>query len=141
MRVFYLKIIIIFIDTMFDYIVTFLFKNRISVYKPKPNTMEIKDYKSGDKVEILINNPRNNNVNEWRDAEVLDKRTIYPTYGSHHPPYPILIVRVIRTYCNATPKYRWIDGNIPVYDGSDIEFYDKENDEGIIYSNQIRLKQ
>ena len=38
MRVFYLKIIIIFINTMFVYIVTFLFKNRIIIYKPKQNS-------------------------------------------------------------------------------------------------------
>lgn len=102
--------------------------------------MEISEYKAGDKVEILINNPQNNNKDEWRSAEVLEKRTIFPANGSHHPPYPILIVRVIRTYCQATPNYRWIDGNIPVFVSNNFHYYDKENDEGILYSTQIRLK-
>jgi hypothetical protein len=104
-------------------------------------TKEIKDYKISDKVEILMNNPRNNNKDEWREAEVIDKRIVYPTYGSHHPPYPILIVRVIRTYCKATPVYNWINGNIPVFVDNTLEFYDKINEEGILYSNQIRPKQ
>ena len=102
--------------------------------------MEINDYKSGDKVEILINKPQNDNKSEWRDAEVLDKRIIYPNYGERHEPYPILIVRVSRTYCKATPTYKWINGNIPVFVDNTLEFYDKENDEGVIYENQIRLK-
>lgn len=101
--------------------------------------MEINEYKSGDNVEILMNNIQTNE-NEWRDAEVLDKRTIYPNAGERHKPYPMLIVRVIRTYCKATPKYKWINGNIPVFIDNDLEFYDKENDEGIIYKEQIRLK-
>jgi len=101
--------------------------------------MEIDDYKSGDKAEILMHNIQTNE-NEWRDAEVLDKRIIYPTGSSKHRPYPILIVRVVRTYCKATPKYKWLNGNIPVFVDNDLEFYDKENDEGIIYSNRIRIK-
>jgi hypothetical protein len=101
--------------------------------------MKIAEYKSGDKVEVLINNPRNDNKDEWRDAEVLHKRMIYASNGSKHPPYPILIVRIIRTYCNATPTYKFID-NIPIYVDSTLEFYDKEADEGVLYENQIRLK-
>ncbi len=101
--------------------------------------MEISEYKAGDKVEVIINNPRLENKNEWREAEVIDKRTIYPAYGSHHPPYPILIVRVIRTYCKAYPNYEMID-NIPVYTNSTLEFYDKINEEGVLYGEHIRLK-
>ena len=101
--------------------------------------MEIKDYKQGDSVEILTNNPRNDNKPEWRDAEVLDKRTIYPNHGERHQPYPILIVRTRRTYCKATPVYRFVD-NIPVFVDNNLEFYEKDNDEGIIYSTGIRLK-
>jgi|PlaIllAssembly_1097288.scaffolds.fasta_scaffold514876_2 hypothetical protein len=104
-------------------------------------TKEIKDYKAGDEVMVLINNPQKNNRNEWRSAEVIDKRMVYPNGASHHPPYPILIVRVRRTYCKATPTYRFINGNIPVFVDNTLEFYDKENEEGIIYSNQIRPKQ
>ena len=100
---------------------------------------ELNEYKAGDEVEVMVNNPRNENLNEWREAEVLDKRMIYPSNGSHHPPYPILIVRLTRTYCKATPVYHFI-GNIPVFVDNNLEFYDKENDEGIIYKNQIRVK-
>lgn len=99
--------------------------------------MEMKDYKPGDKVKVLMNNPRNNNNAEWRDAEVIDNRMIYPGRGEHHRPYPIVIVRVIRTYCKATPEYKMID-NIPVYINSSLEFYDKINEEGFVYENQIK---
>ena len=102
--------------------------------------MEIKDYKAGDIVEVLMNNPRNDNKEEWRSAEVIDKRIIYPSYGSRHLPYPILIVRVLRTYCTAKPVYKWIDGNIPVFVDNNLEFYDNLNEEGVLYNNQIRLK-
>lgn len=105
--------------------------------------MEINDYKAGDKVEVIINNPRLENKNEWRDAEVIDKRTIYPSRGSNHRPYPMLIVRVIRTYCKATPNYKDIGTGIsviPFYTHSTLEFYDKINEEGVLYGDQIRLK-
>ncbi|MDZ7785972.1 MAG: hypothetical protein U5L95_02515 [Candidatus Saccharibacteria bacterium] len=88
---------------------------------------------------MLINNPRNENLNEWREGEVLDVRTIHPDNGARHKPYPIVIVRVTRTYCKASPVYDW-HGNIPVFVANDLEFYDNENDEGFIYENQIRLK-
>jgi len=100
--------------------------------------MKIDDYKAGDKVKVLVSNPRMNK-DEWRNAEVIDKRTIYPSNGSHHPPYPILIVRLTRTYCQATPIYRMIDGNIPVFVANNLHFYDKENEEGVLYENQIQL--
>jgi hypothetical protein len=102
--------------------------------------MEIKDYKQGDIVEVLMSNPRNENLMEWREAEVLDKRVVHPDNGSRHRPYPILIVRVQRTYCRAEPVYNFVNGNIPVFVDNSLEFYDKLNDEGIIYPNQIRLK-
>jgi hypothetical protein len=106
----------------------------------KTKAMKIADYKAGDEVEVKVNNPANENKEEWRDARVIDKRTIYPSNGSHHPPYPILIVTLKRTYCKATPVYRFIGGNIPVFVDNNLEFYDKENDEGIIYESQIRMK-
>jgi hypothetical protein len=102
--------------------------------------MRIDEYKTGDEVQILITNPQTNKE-EWRNAEVLDKRTVYPSNGSRHRPYPILIVRVKRTYCKATPTYKFINGNIPVFVDNTLQFYDRENDEGIIYDNQIRLKE
>ena len=101
--------------------------------------MELINYKTGDVVEILMTNPQTNKE-EWRDAEVLDKRMIYPKMNyERHKPYPIIIVRTKRTYCKATPIFRFI-GNIPVFVDNDLKFYDKESDEGIIYENQIRLK-
>jgi hypothetical protein len=100
--------------------------------------MEMKDYKPGDKVKVLMNNPRLDNKDEWRDGEVLDNRMVYPGRGEHHRPYPIVIVRVRRTYCKATPTYRWINGNIPVFVDNTLEFYEKENDEGFIYENTIK---
>ena len=109
-------------------------------YKAMITYKEINEYKQGDTVEVLVNNPRNENLNEWREAEVLDKRMIYPKMNyERFTPYPILIVRVKRTYCKATPVYRFI-GNIPVFVDNNLEFYDRENDEGVLYSNQIRLK-
>ena len=76
--------------------------------------MKINEYKEGDKVEVLMNNPRNNNKDEWRDGEVISKRYIHPQHG---PAYPILIVN---------------DNNL--------EFYEKETEEGFLYENTIRLK-
>jgi len=99
--------------------------------------MKINEYKEGDKVEVLMNNPRNNNKDEWRDGEVISKRYIHPQHG---PAYPILIVKVIRTYCKATPVYRWLDGNIPVFVDNNLEFYEKGTEEGFLYENTIRLK-
>ena len=100
--------------------------------------MEMKDYKPGDKVKVLMNNPRLDNKDEWRDGEVIDNRLVYPNRGERHKPYPMVIVRVIRTYCKASPNYMWIDGNIPVFVDNTLEFYDKQNEEGFLYENQIK---
>ena len=97
--------------------------------------MKIDEYNVGDNVEVLTNNPRNDNKDEWRTAEVLYKKYIHPQHG---PSYPILIVRVIRTYCKASPVYRFID-NIPIFIDNCLDYYDKENEEGILYEFQIRL--
>jgi hypothetical protein len=65
---------------------------------------------------------------------------IYPKMNyERFTPYPILIVRISRTYCKATPTYNFI-GNIPIFVDNTLEFYEKENEEGIIYSNQIKLQ-
>jgi|ERR1035437_422374 hypothetical protein len=101
--------------------------------------MKIDEYKSGDQVEVLIKNPQTNK-DVWVNAEVLDKRMVYPANGSHHRPYPILIVRLKRIYCNATPIYTWIDGNIPVFVDNKLDYYEEENDEGVIMENEIRMK-
>jgi hypothetical protein len=99
--------------------------------------MEMKNYKAGDLVQVKMINPRLEDKEEWRDGEVLDNRMVYPSHGSHHRPYPIVIIRVKRTYCKATPVYKLI-GNIPVFVDNTLEFYEKENDEGFIYENTIR---
>jgi hypothetical protein len=101
--------------------------------------MERNDYKAGDQVRVKMNNPRNENKEEWRDGEVLDVRMVYPKSPERHKPYPIVIVRVRRTYCKATPTYRFI-GNIPIFVDNTLEFYERENDEGFIYDNTIMLK-
>lgn len=101
--------------------------------------MEMKNYKAGDQVEVLVNNPQNENKDEWREGEVIDVRTIYPNYGERFHPYPMVIVRIKRTYCKATPNYRFI-GTIPVFVDNTLQFYDKESEEGFLYENQIRLK-
>ncbi|HLO91587.1 MAG TPA: hypothetical protein VK172_10530 [Lentimicrobium sp.] len=98
----------------------------------------MKDYKAGDQVEVLMNNPRNANKDEWRKGEVIDNRMIYPSRDERHHPYPIVIVKVVRTYCKATPNFRMI-GTVPVFVDNTLEFYDKENEEGFLYENQIRL--
>ena len=99
--------------------------------------MKIADYKTGDNVLIKMMNIKTN-VEEWRKAEVIDKRTIYPSKGSRHRPYPILIVRVMRTYCKATPQYTFI-GNIPIFMKNNLQFYDKMNEEGILNKDEIKL--
>ena len=98
----------------------------------------MKDYKPGDKVKVLMNNPRFDNRAEWRDGEVVDNRMIYPANGSRHAPYSMVIVRVTRTYCKASPIYKRI-GDIPVFVDNTLEFYEKQNEEGFVYDNQIRL--
>ena len=97
--------------------------------------MKLNEYKSGDNVEALTFNPQLNK-DVWVDAEVLDKRMVHQKHGK---PYPILIVRLKRTYCKATPQYRWFD-NIPFFVDNLLQFYEKETDEGFIQDEQIRLK-
>ena len=99
--------------------------------------MKINDYKVGDDVEVLIDNPRDENKYLWRSGKVISKRYIHQ---DHDAPYPILIVHTTRTYCKAIPKYRWID-NIPIFVDNHIEFYDQANDEGFLYEYQIRPKE
>jgi TusA-related sulfurtransferase len=63
--------------------------------------MTLNEYKSGDQIEALITNPQTNKE-VWVDAEVLDKRMVYPNHGERFKPYPFLIVRLKRTYCKAS---------------------------------------
>ena len=105
--------------------------------------MELNRYKSGDKVQIKIQNPQQDYAEEWRDGKVIGVQTIYPNAGERHKPYPMVVVKFKRTYCKATPNYRWLDGNVKkvkVFVDNTLEFYDKESTEGIIYENQMRMK-
>lgn len=85
--------------------------------------MKIEDFNIGDKVQVLITNPKENK-DEWRNGEVINKGIIYPTGTQRHDPYPKFTVKYTHTY------YRKLKDN---YDGivwvsEDGEFYNKENE-------------
>lgn len=101
--------------------------------------MEMKEYKTGDRVEVLMNNPRNDNKDEWRTGVVTDIQMISPSRGEKHKPYPMVMVKTVRTYFKSVPRYE-NKFNTKVYVGDDGTFYDKENTEGFIYENQIKLR-
>jgi len=101
--------------------------------------MKLDEYKIGDKVEVLIKNPKLN-IDTWVDGEVLSRGFILPIKNERHKPYTILIIRLKRTYCKAEPQYEFINGNIPIFIDNKIEWYEKENDEGFIDDKQVRLK-
>lgn len=97
--------------------------------------MKITDYKVDDKVKVLINNPKNNNLNEWRDAKVIKHQTIHwGGSGIRHEPYVVLVVEVVRTYYR---KLKDLYNGI-VWVGETFEFHDKLNTELIIYADQIK---
>ena len=86
--------------------------------------MELKEYKTKDKVQVLINNPENRNINEWRDGIVVDSTMCYPGNGEKFKPYTMLVVSYIRTYYNNRTKV----------------FYNKECIDGFVYNEQVRLE-
>ena len=103
--------------------------------------MKLDAYKSGDKVEVRILNPQTND-NEWRPGEVIGIQMIHPAHGQRHKPYPMAVVKTTRTYCKATPKYRYLTGSVKrvkVFVDNVLEWYDKENTEGFIYDHHVRL--
>lgn len=102
--------------------------------------MKMTDYKIGDLVQVLISNPKNDNKPEWRDAEVVDVRIIEPDIVTSKKSYPMVVVKVVRTYCNATPRFLNM-GGIDVFLENILNFYDRENTEGIIYETNIKLKE
>ena len=105
--------------------------------------MKLNEYKSGDAIEVRITNPRREDAIEWREGEVIGVQTIYPNNGEKHKPYPMVVVKLTRTYVKANPEYRYLKGNVKrmkVFVDNSIEFYEKESTEGIIHENQIRLK-
>jgi len=106
--------------------------------------MELSEYKSGDEVKIKYLNPQNEYAVEWRDGKVIGIQTVYPSAGERHRPYPMVTVKFKRTYCKATPVYRWLEGNVKkvkVFVDNTLEFYDKESTEGIIYESEIKLNE
>lgn len=100
--------------------------------------MLLSDYKIGDKVQVLTTDAKHLNPS-WFDGEVINKQFVYPKHGERFNIYTMLIVRIVRTYCNTKPVYRWV-GNIPVYVESTFEYFEKENDEGFVYDSEVRLK-
>ena len=103
--------------------------------------MTLAEYKSGDKVEVRILNPKTNDY-EWREGDVIGIQTVYPNVGERHKPYPMVIVKTTRTYCKATPKYRYLKGavkRVKVFVDNILEWYDKENTEGFIYDHHVRI--
>ena len=105
----------------------------------KKVTNPLYDYKAGDKVQVYVDNAKNNGKREWRDGVVERVSTVYPNHGLHHPPYPIVYVKTIRTYFKSVPHYEFLGNtNIKIYVGNDGYFYDKENTEGFLYVNQIK---
>jgi len=103
--------------------------------------MKLDEYKSGDQVEVQMVNPQTDDI-EWRAGKVIGIQMIHPAHGQRHKPYPMAVIKTIRTYCKATPKYRYLKGSvkrIKVFVDNTLRFYDKENTEGFIYDYQVRL--
>jgi hypothetical protein len=104
--------------------------------------MELNKYKSGDEVAVRMSNPKLDGKLEWRKGVVIGVQTIHPNTGERHKPYPMVTVKTIRTYCKATPKYKWLEGSakkVKVFVDNTLEFYDKKTTEGFIYESMIKL--
>jgi len=121
--------------------VTFYNKFRIISHTQTKAMKEINEYVIGELVQIATTNPREDptgkNDSVWHDGIITDINTIYPSRGEKFKPYPMLIVKFMRTYCSATPQYHFIDG-VKIYVDSILTFYDKESHEGFFYRSQIR---
>ena len=91
------------------------------------NSLRQTTYVNGEKVKVLINNIRNNNINEWRDGVVTDSRMSTPDRGR---PFPFIVVEVIRTYCKGV----WNTETLK----NDLTFYDKLNNEGFVNMSHIK---
>ena len=93
------------------------------------NSLRQTTYVKGEKVKVMINNIRNDNKNEWRDAVVTESKMITPDKGR---PYPFIVVDVIRTYC----KGEWNEKTMQ----NDLTFYDKLNNEGFVNMTHIKAR-
>ena len=79
----------------------------------------LNNYEIGEKVKVHI---QIGNDREWREAKVVEKKTIYSERESRHKPYTMLVVEVIRTY----------------FDTNTQKYYDKLSAEGYLYANQVK---
>lgn len=94
-------------------------------------------YRKGEKVEVQMRDAKTGNNPVWRAGVVDHIDTVYPNTGERHKPYPMLFVKVMRTYCKATPVYI-PDVNVKIWMRDDLEFYEKENVEGFVYAEEVR---
>ena len=99
--------------------------------------MELQDYKTGDRVQVLMDNPKVNK-SEWRDGTVTGIEIIEPGRTERHKPYPILMVKTTRTYWRSVPNYGWTKEGVRVYKNDIGYFYDKENTEGFINGKTVK---
>jgi len=79
----------------------------------------LSEYKIGENIEV---NMQIGNSKEWREGVVVDSKLIYPTGSTKHRPYTMLIVECIRTYFNTETQ----------------QYYDKLNQEGFVYADQVK---
>ena len=86
------------------------------------NMKLLSKYKTGDVVEVKYYDPRNNYKSEWRDGVVVSIGWVSPCRGGS--PYPILFVRIIRSYWDTTKE----------------QFYDKPNVEGFLCWHHVRTQ-
>jgi len=103
--------------------------------------MKLNEYYSGDLVEVKFRNPQFDYKEEWREGKVIGVQTVFPK-GQGGKPYPMVVIKFNRTYCKATPKYKYITGNvkrIKVFVDNTLEFYTKESTEGFLYEHEVRL--
>jgi hypothetical protein len=101
--------------------------------------MKLNEYKVDDKVSARINNPELDNQAIWVDGEVTEIKTIYPSRGERFKPYPMVMVLLERTYCDATPIYE-VNSGIKIFTHNKLRFYTKPNNEGFIYDNHLKLR-
>jgi len=99
--------------------------------------MELQDYKTGDRVQVAMDNLKTGKV-EWRDGEVIEIKIIEPGRGERHKPYPMVMVKTTRTYWRSVPNYGWTKEGVRVYKNDIGYFYDKENTEGFLFNNEIK---
>ena len=99
--------------------------------------MELQDYKTGDRVQVAMDNLKTGKV-EWRDGEVIEIKIIEPGRTERHKPYPMVMVKTTRTYWRSVPNYGWTKEGVRVYKNDIGYFYDKENTEGFLFNNEIK---